>query len=413
MRESLTLLRQERRAAAFFGALTQSSLGTGAGHVALLLIAYERLESPWAISLVLAADLVPAMLLGPLFGAVADRFSRRSCTVVADCLRAIAFIGIAMVDGLLATVALAGLAGIGTGLFTPAALASLPSLVEPRRLPCATALYSAVADLGYIAGPALAALLLVLGSPSDILLFNGVTFAMSALVLRLVPFGAVTAAEASPQRLAPRLLRDAREGIRAAAGLTGLRTILFASSMALFFVGAFNVCELLLVSDTLGAGAAEFGLLAAVFGLGFMAGSMSGAGGGSLPALKRRFLSGLAVLGVGFLAAGLSSTVAMALVAFAVSGFGNGLVIVYERLLIQALVPDALAGRVFGMKDSLSAWAFGLAFLAAGALVGLVGVRGTLLLAGVGGLLAWTAAAAALRRTWSPPVPAAEAAPAV
>ena len=34
----------------------------------------------------------------------------------------------------------------------------------------------------------------------------------------------------------------------------------------------------------------------------------------------------------------------------------------YERLLIQALVPDRLVGRVFGMKDALTAWAFAVAF---------------------------------------------------
>ncbi len=64
MGNTLELLRLEPRARLFFGVLTQSSLGTGAGYVALLLIAYDRYRSPWAISLVLAADLLPAMFLG-------------------------------------------------------------------------------------------------------------------------------------------------------------------------------------------------------------------------------------------------------------------------------------------------------------------------------------------------------------
>ena len=149
MRSIGQLLRHERRASVFFAALTQSSLGNGAGYIALLLLAFDRFESAWAISLVLVADLVPAMLLGPVFGAVADRFSRRACTVVADVLRAGAFAGIALVDSFPATLALAVVAGTGTALFTPAALAALPSLVEKERLPAATALYGAIADLGY------------------------------------------------------------------------------------------------------------------------------------------------------------------------------------------------------------------------------------------------------------------------
>ena len=57
--------------------LTQSALGTGAGYVALLLIAYERFGSRRGRSAsVLLADLVPPMLLGPVFGAAADRWSR-------------------------------------------------------------------------------------------------------------------------------------------------------------------------------------------------------------------------------------------------------------------------------------------------------------------------------------------------
>jgi MFS family permease len=99
MGEIFDLLRAERRARWFFLLLAQSVLGTGAGYVALLLIAYDRFESPWAIGLVLLADVLPAMLLGPVFGAAADRWSRRKCMVVADVLRLVAFGGIAAVDG--------------------------------------------------------------------------------------------------------------------------------------------------------------------------------------------------------------------------------------------------------------------------------------------------------------------------
>ena len=77
--------------------------------------------------------------------------------VLADVLRAVAFLGLVLVDGFVGTFFLALLAGVGTGLFTPAALASLPSLVEERRLPAATSLFGAIADFGFIAGPATAA----------------------------------------------------------------------------------------------------------------------------------------------------------------------------------------------------------------------------------------------------------------
>src|ERR671913_2261872 len=146
MREIFELIKHESRARRFFIALGQSALGNGAAVVALLVLALDRFDSPWAIGLVLLADVVPAMLLGPLFGTFADRWSRRACTVLADVLRAVAFLGLVVVDGFVGTFLLALLAGVGTGLFTPAALAALPSLVEERRLPAATSLYGAIAD---------------------------------------------------------------------------------------------------------------------------------------------------------------------------------------------------------------------------------------------------------------------------
>src|SRR4051794_33226355 len=148
MIDALALLRTEPRARLFFAALAQSALGTGAAYVGLLVIAYARFHSPWAISLVLLADFVPSMLVGPLLGAVVDRWSRLWCAVVADVVRAAAFVGIAVVGSFEATVALAVLAGVGTALFRPAALAGLPSIVGRDRSAAGTALYGAIADFG-------------------------------------------------------------------------------------------------------------------------------------------------------------------------------------------------------------------------------------------------------------------------
>ena len=104
------LLRHEPRARVFFLRSGSVRARHRRGVRRSAAVAYERFDSAWAISLVLLADLVPAMLLGPVFGAAADRWSRRGCMVVADVLRAVAFIGIALVDGFAPRVA-AGAAG--------------------------------------------------------------------------------------------------------------------------------------------------------------------------------------------------------------------------------------------------------------------------------------------------------------
>ncbi len=402
MGRTLDLLRHERVARVYFAVLSQSALGNGAGYIALLVVAYERFHSAWAISLILVADLVPAGLFGPILGAAADRWSRRNCLIVSDVLRGAAFLGIGLVDGFPATVGLALLAGVGTGLFNPASLAAIPSLVRPERLPAATALYGAITDLGFIVGPALAALLLLLGGPEVILFANAATFVLSALVLSRLSFGAAPRLD---ERAGPRpgLLREAKEGLAAIAGMAGVRTVVIASGAMLLAAGLFNVAELPFAKDELDAGAAGFAALTAIYGLGFVGGSLSGSRGGEPRVLKRRFLSGLALVGAGFIACGIAPVFAAALPAFAIAGIGNGLLLVYERLLIQTTVADTVMARVFGVRDGLSAWAFASAFLAAGGLIEAFGVRTVLVIAGAGGLLVWAISRFALRHAWEAP----------
>jgi MFS family permease len=404
MRPAITLFRSERRALPFFGALAQSALGTGAGYVALLLLAYDRYRSPWAISLVLAADLVPSMLLGPVLGAVADRFSRKTCVVAADVTRALAFAGIALIDDFAVTVVLAAVVGLGNALFRPASQAAVPALVAEDNVPAALAVFGAVEDVGFTLGPALAAALLLVTGPEGITGLNAATFAVSAVVLGALSFGArpvsEDAADAGPSLFS--LLRDAREGMRTAAGTPGLRAVLLFSSATLVFCGIFNVGELLFAKKELGAGASGFSLLVMMFGVGFLCGSLVGARGGGLPELKRGYEAGLLLLAAGFIGCALSPTVAVAVLTFAAAGFGNGLVLVHERLIIQALIPDALLARIYGVKDALTAWAFGLAFAGGAALIAAFGVRPVLLAAGIGSALTAGGAVLALRSAWGP-----------
>lgn len=400
MQPALDLLRHERRARVFLAVVLQSALGTGAGYVALLLIAHDRYESPWAISLVLLAELLPAMLLGPLFGALADRWSRKNCMVLADSLRALAFVGVVLVDSFEATVLLAGLAGIGTGLFNPSVLAALASVVdEPRRVPAVSSLYGVAGDFGYTGGFALSAtLLLLLGGPVGILLVTAATFAVSALALSRLRFGA------SPDRPDdghPAFTQEIVEGVRATVGMRDVRTILIGSAAGLVCIGVFNVTELLFLTEELGASDAGFSLLVMCFAIGFVGGSISASRGGAAATFKRRYLLGVLLLGVGMVATGTADNYVLVAITLACIGCGNGLLLVYERLLIQVTVSDHLIGRVFGAKDALTAWAFGIAFLIGGVLVSEWGPRGPILLSGGVAIAIYLVLAVALRGEWS------------
>ena len=225
------------------------------------------------------------MLLGPVFGAVADRWSRRWCMVVADVVRAVAFLGIVLVDDFDATVAWRSLAGTGTGaVHAGLARRRCPASSSEERLPAATSLYGAIADLGFTAGPgARRGRARRSPGPRSLLVVNGVTFALSAVIVRADPVRRGRGREPLERgRCCPSLLREAREGCRRrapAGGRAGRRSP--ASAAALFFGGAFNVGELLFATDVLDASDAGYSVLVALFGLGFIGGSLAGSRGGA------------------------------------------------------------------------------------------------------------------------------------
>jgi hypothetical protein len=180
-----------------------------------------------------------------------------------------------------------------------------------------------------------------------------------------------------------------------------VRAVVVASSAVVLFAGLFNVGELILARTELGVGPAGFSLLVAVFGAGVVAGSLLGAKGGPLGQLKSHYLTGLFVVGVGFVASGLAPGFEVALATFGLTGLGNGLVVVHERLLLQSVVSENLLGRVFGVKDALSSWCFAAAFLLAGVVASALPTRLMFLVAGAGALLVFAAASVALRHTWT------------
>ena len=120
-----------RGARRFFLAHAQSSIGSGIAIVGLPLLAYDRFHTPWALTGVLLCELLPAVVLGPVLGAMADRLPRRTCLVAADMLRLGAFAALAFVPSLGLMIVCALVAGIGTALFNPSALASLSRVASP------------------------------------------------------------------------------------------------------------------------------------------------------------------------------------------------------------------------------------------------------------------------------------------
>ena len=387
-RSMLDLLRHERRARRLLLAHAQSTLGSGAASVALLVLAYARFHSPLAVSALLLCDLGPAMALGAVVGALADRWPRRGLLIAGDLLRAGAFVGLALSGSLPAMVAFALMGGIGLALFHPTVMASLPSLVSPQRLPAATGLYGALREAGYAIGPAVAALAFLVTGASGVLIANAVTFAISAAFIATVPCGR------APLTRKPSVRRALREGAGALRAVPAARTVVISSTAFVCFLGTVNVGELLLVRGALGGSRAEYAIVVAVMGTGITVGSVL-AGRVSRPS-TRVYLTGLALCATGMTLCAVAPVYALVVAAVAALGLGNGLALVSENVLLQRLIPEEFAGRVFGIKNSLISWSFAVAFFTAGALGSAFGARVLYAVAATGCLAVWATARAAL-----------------
>jgi MFS family permease len=378
------LLRHEPRARRLLLAHAQSTLGSGAASVALLVLAYTRFHSPFAVSAMLLCDLGPAMALGAVVGAMADRWPRRTLLVTADVVRAGAFVGLALVASFPAMIALALLAGVGQALFQPTVMATLPSLVSKERLPMATGLYGALREFGFAVGPALAALAFLAVGADGVLLANAATFAASALLISTVRCGRAALTRKPSLR---RALHDGADALRA---LPAARTMVLSSTAFVCFLGTVNVGEVLLVRNALGGTSTQYAIVVAVMGAGITAGSLL-AGRLDL-AGPRTYLLGLGLCAASMAACAVAPVYAVALPAVLALGLGNGLALVSENVFLQRIIPEEFAGRVFGIKNSLVSWAFGAAFFTAGAVGSTLGARPLYGLAAAGCLVVWATA---------------------
>jgi MFS family permease len=393
-----TLLRAEPRARWFFAAHLQGALGAGAGYIALMVLAYDRLGSAWGASAVLLADFLPAMLLGPLLGSLVDRTSRLGGAVAADVIRASAFGGLVFAHGAFALVALALVAGFGTALFRPSTYALLPTLVAPERAGAATALYGAVRDTGQLAGMMAAAGLLALGSPELVLGLNAVTFALSALLIGRMRGHVRAVAPATTAE------HGAKEGLRAVLADRFVRVLAVTSGLVTLCGAMMNVGELVLATQDLDAGATGFALLTSVYGVGLVGGSLLAAHSET----RLAFFTGLGGVAAGMLATALAPGLAFALTTFAFTGAANGLFNTAKVTMLHHAVPEHRHGRAFGLLDALDSWGFGCAVVIGGALATAFGGRGLFAVAGAMLLLVWVLATLLLRK----PHPALTPAPA-
>ena len=213
-----------------------------------------------------------SVLLGPIGGAIADRFDRRRLMVLLDVARAAVMVVVALVVTIgvhpLVVVVLVVVATALTTAYRPAAVAATPLLVPESDLAAANAAEATVGQLAWFIGPAVGAARCRGRRPEPAFVVNGATFAVSALLIgRIGDIGRGSGATAADER-APSIARqivDGAKAIRATDGLVAMTVLLVA---VMFAYGIENVVQVLVVQDRLGWDAGGVGVLSVCLGIG-------------------------------------------------------------------------------------------------------------------------------------------------
>lgn len=355
-----------------YQALALSSFGDWLGFLATTALASQLVSGfraqAYATGGVLVFRLLPAVLLGPLAGAFADRWDRRRTMVMSDLLRFVLFVLIPLTGSLPYLLVASFLIEAVSLFWIPAKEASVPNLLRKDQLEAANQL-SLIATYG--SAPVAAAVFAGLGlvsralgnpftyfstKPVDLALYvNAATFLFAAFTVwglgdaipspRQAP-----RPEGTPE---PTVLQSLREGVSFARQTPLVRGLLVGMLGSLAAGGAIIAQGQLFAQTVLGGGQAAYGLLFGSVFLGLAAGI--GTGPRLLGDLSRKRAFGPSICGAGVALVGLAlvPNLAVAIGFTLLVGFFAGIAYVIGITLLGAEVADERRGRTFGLVQSL------------------------------------------------------------
>lgn len=340
-------------------------MGNQAHAIAMMFWLKHATESAGAVGLIMMLSTLPGVILGPIGGTIADRYSRKWIIVGCDLISGTVVISLAIVMfvmpdavnllvGWLATVAV--LMAVVSAVFRPAISASIPELVPKEKLATANSFNQSSGQIAGLAGQSAGGVLFrVLGAPI-LFLADGITFLVSAFCTLFIRIPQTLPEKAENMRQVVRVfLSDTGEGFRYIWQRKGIRDLFFAATFLNFFLSPISVLLPFFIEDHLHASSDWFGYFIAAIGAGAMVGYL--AAGASKASGKARTILVLTTLFLDSLAIGALGLVTDKVVALGlgfVIGFLNGIVNIEILTVMQLTTPSEIRGRVFGVLGTIA-----------------------------------------------------------
>jgi MFS family permease len=338
-----------------------SQMGDWFDTIAVYTIALQLTGSSRSVALIMVARFLPSVVMGPLSGVVADRFSRRSVMIVADLLRAVVVLGFLLVrrpDQMWLVYVLTILQLAFSAFFEPAKTAAIPSIVSDRELVSANAIASVTWSAMLTIGAAIGGLVAGWFGTNVAFILDSLTFIASALLIASVRFPKRPARPKAKLTIGKALgVTDTIEGVRYVKD----RSRVFAYLMVkpAWGVGGGILTLLAVFGERVfpvaGKAATGIGVLFTARGIGTAVGPIVARRWAGETRKQMQTAIGIAFLigGAFYIAFGVSRNFALALLFLAIAHTGGSILWVFSTVLLQREVEDKFRGRVFAAELAL------------------------------------------------------------
>jgi MFS family permease len=364
---------------------------------------YELTDSAVQLGLVRGVQALPVLLLSPVAGTVADRYSRKRLVIVAQTLDGLMFGAIALliftgqIQPWHVYVTAFSMAIVQT-FQQPSRAAMVADAVPPDHLINAIGLNSVVFNVARSVGPAIAGLLIAMFGTAGAYTAQAAFYLFATVWTAQLRLGEGSHSSARGHtRHGVSFAQSVLEGWKFSWKNETVRTGLLITMFASFFIIPFTTLLPVFARDLLGIGATGQGLLLTAMGVGALCSAVLMASLGDRLPRGIFMLGGVTLYGISVIAFAASPWFEVSLVLMAIVGISHvsshGLV----QTVIQTYSPSELRGRTMAVFQ-MSHVVLTLGSMLIGVLAALVGARWAVALMGAAGALAIVAIHIALPR---------------
>ena len=340
----LSPLRQSRDYRFLFAGQAVAHLGSQITTVAIPYQVFLLTRSSLAVGMIGLVSLVPLITMSLAGGAIADSVDRRKVLVLTQLLMGLTSVALALNAGrphpaVWPAFVCAGLAAGLHGVDMPTRTAILPNLVRRDQYSAAAALGQVLLQLGQVAGPALAGVIIGGAGLATAYWIDAATcVAAIAAILRIPP--------QPPQGGGPRAgLASVREGLAYLRGRRVLTSTFLIDINAMVF-GMPRALFPALGTGLYGGGAGTVGLLYAAPGMGALLGALLTGWVGHVRRQGWAVIVAVVLWGAAIAGFGLVSWLPLGLFLLALAGAADVVSAVFRSTILQLSVPDHLRGRL-------------------------------------------------------------------